>query len=84
MKSTTKKLKFLNTNYFYLQIMKKFYTSVEINGYLHVLCDSEIGGNYKGTGKALCGILKKGESLNGFQKKRDERIKKWTNFNKSL
>ena len=64
--------------------MKKLYTSIEINGYLHVLCDSEIGSNYKGTGKALCGILKENESLTDFQEKRDERIKKWHKINKSL
>lgn len=48
----------------------KNYSTINVQGRVHVLCDAKSrsnthfpDANYLGTGKALCGVLERGESL---------------------
>lgn len=52
----------------------KNYTTIQVNGRLHVLCFVEDrrgypNPNYRGTGKALCGVIEKGDTLEDWKRK---------------
>jgi len=55
--------------------MSELYSTVVVAGRLHVICEAKDrrGGihrdpNYMGTGRALCGVLKKGQTLEEWMK----------------
>lgn len=60
--------------------MKKL-TTVNVAGHQHVICDFEElrekyeQPNYRGTGKAFCGVLLKNETLKDFKKRSNSFIK---------
>ena len=60
------------------------YTTIQVNGRTHVLCDVDGRGhgandypypNYRETGKALCGVIDKGETLEDWKRKRYSRVR---------
>ena len=58
----------------------KNYTTLESGRHTHVLCDNQERqnyplANYRGTDKALCGILRKGQTLEQWVKKFGKTIK---------
>ena len=61
--------------------MDKKYSIITVRGYEHVVCDTFHKrtnwpeANYLGTGKALCGVIKKGQSFENWLKKRNHKKK---------
>ena len=56
--------------------------TIKLNGREHILKDVVRYGvhpdpNFAGTGKALCGVLKKGQSLEDWEKQKAKRMKKY-------
>lgn len=56
------------------------YQTIKVNGRTHVVCDIDGRGgsgypypNYMGTGKALCGVVDKGDTFDDWKRKRNER-----------
>ena len=55
--------------------MEKNYDLIELHGHKYVVCENKRpDANFMKTEKALCGVLKKRQSLNGFIMARKERI----------
>ncbi len=56
--------------------MEKMYDLIELHGHKYVVCENERpDADFMGTRKALCGVLKRRQSLAGFIFARKERIK---------
>lgn len=54
----------------------EIYQTIKVHGRVHVVCPSgsrhtfmHENANYLNTGKALCGVLKKGETLDNWKKR---------------